>query len=92
MVNHEDSQDSLEHAMAVKARYEQELMRQPNVIGVGVGFRQRQGQMTDEVSIVVLVREKLTPQNLDDEEMLPSELDGVPVDVQSAGDVRALDA
>lgn len=80
----------LEHAMAVKAKYEDELMRQPNVIGVGVGYRQRQGVMTDEVSIVVLVREKLAPQSLNDDTILPSELDGVPVDVQAAGDVTAL--
>jgi hypothetical protein len=92
MVDQGDGQSSLDHAMAVKAKYEHELMQQPNVIGVGVGYRRRQGQMTDEVSIVVLVRQKLAPQNLNNGEMLPSELDGVPVDVQSAGDVTALDA
>jgi hypothetical protein len=92
MVDQGDGQSSLDHAMAVKAKYEHELMQQPNVIGVGVGYRMRGGEMTDEVTIVVLVRQKLMPQSLNSDEMLPAELDGVPVDVQAAGDVTALDA
>ncbi len=82
--------DALDRARAVKARYEGDLMRYPNVVGVGVGRRQRSGQTIDEICIVVMVRTKRSRDTLDPADLLPAELDGVPVDVQETGDIVAL--
>lgn len=78
-------------AAAVKAEYEEELLRYPNVIGVGVGHRCRRGEYTDEVCIVVIVTGKQPASALREEDLLPTELDGVPVDVLDVGPIVASD-
>lgn len=77
-------------ASMVKARYEHRLMRYPNVIGVGVGLRHQRGQVTNEVCIVVMVRHKVPPDDLDLNDRLPENLEGIPVDVLEVGDIEAL--
>jgi len=82
--------ESIARAQQIKAKYEKALMRKHNVVGVGVGFRERGGQVTDTVCIVVSVREKLPPDQLAPQDVIPSELEGVPVDVKVTGAFRAL--
>jgi hypothetical protein len=41
------------------------------------------------VAVVVLVRRKLPASQLSPEDRIPAQIDGVPVDVQEVGDVRA---
>jgi hypothetical protein len=84
------SSEAIARAQSVKAKYERELMRKRNVVGVGVGFEERAGKMTDVVCIVVSVREKLPLDQLAPKDVVPAELDGVPVDVQATGAFRAL--
>jgi hypothetical protein len=82
----------MEKLRAVKARHESELLRKANVVGVGIGFRKHRGEMTREPSIVVSVTYKVPAWALNPEDRIPRELDGVPVDVQAVGQLRALDA
>jgi len=84
------SPEAVARAQSVKAKYERELMRKRNVVGVGVGFEERAGQMTEIVCIVVSVRKKLPLDQLASKDVIPAELDGVPVDVQATGAFRAL--
>lgn len=79
----------IERARAVKAIHEQSLLAKPNVVGVGIGLRQREGQFSDEVCIVVSVRQKTPVEQLSPEDRIPALLDGVPVDVQVTGELRA---
>jgi hypothetical protein len=74
---------------AVKAKYERRLLRKKNVVGVGIGLRQRAGALTDEMVLTVMVREKQTLSALRPRDLIPSELDGVPVDVQEVGTIKA---
>ncbi len=76
-------------ARAVKAKYEAELMAHPGVVGVGIGLRQRGGELTNEVCIVVMVRRKIPRALLEESERLPHVLEGVPVDVQEVGEIEA---
>jgi len=78
---------NIERIRTVKAAHETELMAWPGVVSVGVGLRQRGGQISGEVCVVVMVRHKLPPADLRPADMLPAEVDGVPVDVQEAGDI-----
>ncbi len=84
------SPEAVARAQSVKAKYERELMRKRNVVGVGVGFEERAGRMTETVCIVVSVRKKLPLDQLAPKDVIPAELDGVPVDVQATGAFRAL--
>ena len=74
----------------VRARHERELLRYPNVVGVAVGVRVRQGTPTGEPCLVVLVERKLPADQLGPGELLPSEIEGVPVDVVESGRIRPL--
>lgn len=74
----------------VQVQHEAELMRYPNVIGVASGFRTRQGKPSGEHCLVIYVSKKLAPDALSENDTLPSNIDGVPVDVVDAGQVEAL--
>ena len=75
---------------AVKAKYEKRLLRKKNVVGVGVGFREKDGKLTEEMALTVLVRQKQSWSILRRRDRIPTELDGVPVDVKEVGTFKAL--
>lgn len=79
----------LEHIRSVKRAYEDELLSKANVVGVGVGLRQAHGKQTETPAIVVMVSQKLPPHRLDPQDLIPREIEGVPVDVQIVGEIRA---
>lgn len=81
--------DALERTQAVKQAHENELMARANVVGVGVGLIQRGGAHTRQVGIVVMVSRKRPASELAAKDLIPSELEGVPVDVQEVGEIRA---
>lgn len=84
-----DSHEKTLRAIHVKDAHEAELLGKANVLGVGVGMRQRRGQNTDEVAVVVLVTRKVPAVELAAADVIPPEIDGVPVDVLEVGAVRA---
>ena len=84
-----DLNEQIRHATDVQARYADSLMSLPNVVGVGVGFAQQGGQPTHDVAVVVMVDQKVPSAQLAPGERIPSELDGVRVDVQATGSFGA---
>jgi hypothetical protein len=84
------SEKAVQQAIAVKARHEARLMQKANVVGVGVGFREQGGKLTDQVALVVNVIRKLPEDQLAPEDLIPTEIEGVPVDVRETGEIRAL--
>jgi len=83
------SDQMIQRAQEVKRRHEQELLRKPNVVAVGVGFRSRGGHSTNEVCIVVSVKVKLAASQLKSTDVIPASIDNVPVDVIATGEIRA---
>jgi hypothetical protein len=80
----------LDRLRAIKAAHQADLMRKANVVGVGIGLRRRAGKPTDEPVIVVSVTHKVPLRQLAPDDAIPRELEGVPVDVQAVGELRAL--
>jgi hypothetical protein len=80
----------LDRVRAVKSVYEADLMRKANVVGVGIGLRQAGGKPTGEPAVVVSVTHKVPISQLTAGDVIPRELDGIPVDVQVVGELRAL--
>jgi hypothetical protein len=76
----------------VQHRHQDELLRYPNVVGVASGIRTRKGKPTGEVCLVVYVSRKQPKKTLKPDQVLPRSLDGVPVDVVEAGDLKTLPA
>jgi hypothetical protein len=81
--------DGIQQAARAKELHLPNLIDRPNVVGVGVGLRQRGGRLQDEVCVIALVRRKRPPTDLAPEALVPREVDGVPVDVLEVGDLRA---
>ncbi|MEU3462431.1 hypothetical protein ABZ721_21155 [Streptomyces sp. NPDC006733] len=73
-------------AKEARIRHESRLMQLANVTGVGTGRDERTG----EDLIVVFVSRKVPRAELRAEDVVPAELDGVPVQVLAVGDVTAL--
>ena len=83
-------QSDLEQVRAVKTAHEADLMRKANVVGVGIGLRQQGGKPTGGLAIVVSVTRKVHLSQLAPGDVIPRELDRIPVDVQVVGELRAL--
>jgi hypothetical protein len=79
-------------AAQIRSRHEAELLRYPNVIGIAEGLRTRRGQPTGEPCLVVYVERKIPRARLGKSEILPSDIEGVPVDVVEVGKVEPLPA
>lgn len=84
-----ESDELTRRAVRVRQQHEPALMAKANVLGVGVGLRQRSGASQTEVAVVVLVRHKVPIAQLAPQDRIPPEIEGVPVDVQEVGEVRA---
>lgn len=85
-----DMDAALAQAQAVKQRHEAGLLKKKNVVGVGVGFKHRGGQMTDVVAIVVNVQKKVPKSQLSKQDLIPEHLEGVPLDVIEVGSISAI--
>ena len=80
----------LEQVRVVKVAYEADLMRKANVVGVGIGLRQQGGKPTGKLAIVVSVTRKVPLSQVAPDDVIPRELEQIPVDVQAVGELRAL--
>ena len=80
--------NDLAYVKSVKAKYEVQLMRQPNVVGIGIGlvpkFALPPAPSQRTLGLIVNVSSKPTDPNL-----IPTELDGVPVSVKETKTIRA---
>jgi hypothetical protein len=79
----------MQKAIDAQARYTEMLMQKPHVVGVAVGIRETEGKSTGETCLIVMVDEKVPDEELAEEDRIPTELDGVPVDVQVTGTFEA---
>ena len=82
-------EEQMAKAQEVQAKYTDALMKKANVQGTAVGLAKSGGQYTDKVAIVVLVSKKVPLSQLAPQDVIPRELDGVPVDIQEIGFVQA---
>lgn len=74
----------------VLRRHEDELMRFANVVGVSQGVRTEQGIPTGEPAIIVYVSKKVPESELEADQVLPKEIEGIRVDVVQSGEIKAL--
>lgn len=85
-----DKMSMMQRAIDVQARHTEVLMELPNVVGVAVGKRERDGETTEETCLVVMVDRKFPLDELEPAAIIPTEIDGVPVDVREIGPFEAL--
>lgn len=73
---------ALERAERVRTIYQNLLLSKANVVDVNLGLRHTNGRRTDQLGLVVTVQHKLPKHLLSPADIIPSEIDGVPVDVR----------
>lgn len=74
------------------AKFKREILRKPNVVGVGVGFKETKGRRTGELCVVAMVRIKVPRAGLLPADLIPERLADVATDVVQVGELRALQA
>lgn len=67
-----------------------DILKRPNVVGVGIGYKTRAGRTLDALSIIAFVSKKLPPGQLAEADIVPSHVDGVETDVVEVGRIRPL--
>ena len=85
----QDMFSAYDRVSIVKEAFKEDLLAKSNVIGVGVGLREREGELTDEIVLVVLVTKKLPMTEIEPDDLIPTEIEGVPIDVQEVGEIAA---
>ena len=80
---------TMEKAREVKKRHEAELMKKSGVVGVAIGHRHIGDRKTDQLCIVCYVVEKRAEEDLKAEDIIPTEIEGVPIDVVESGRIQA---
>jgi hypothetical protein len=73
--------NELERAIAIKTEHSAAIRSRPSVTGIGYGWRRRGGDVTEDPVIRIYVDRKRPPESLSRDEMLPTEIDGIPTDV-----------
>jgi len=80
------SNPALERARQISRAHSDSLLAKPNVVAVGLGY---QKGSQSELTLVVMVEQKLPLSALAEDEIVPSEIDGLPVEVRVVGEVSA---
>ncbi len=81
---------TIEHIQQVKNQYQQRLLQLPNVVGVGIGYKETDGHFTDQLALIVNVSTKLPLAQLPPADVVPPQIEGVLTDVQETGPFKAL--
>ena len=85
----QDWKAATEHIMSVMQSHKDELLSKPHVVGVAVGFRQKDGNPTKTLALVVMVDQKVPPESLTQDQLIPVMIEDVPIDVQEVGEILA---
>lgn len=85
--------ESMRNVMAtvlqMKRQHERELMRKPNAVAVGIGYKISGGVQTDEPAVIVSVKQKVPLAQLSAADAVPKLVGGVQTDVIETGEIVA---
>jgi len=76
----------------IKKKYEKELLRKANVLGVMTGYKIKGAWKTDKLSVICLVEKKLPKEKLSKRDFVPETIKDIPTDVIEVGKIIALQA
>jgi hypothetical protein len=79
----------LARVKAVQDKYTQYLMEKPHVVGVGIGHLGSNGFRAGLLGLIVLVDQEIPDDQLDPEDRVPDEIEGIPVELQEVGRIEA---
>ena len=71
----------------IKEKYEDKLLKLPNVVGVEVGYNEVDGEETNELAIRVLVKKKVPESQLKNKHIIPKTVEGAKTDVDETDEI-----
>ena len=74
----------------IKKKYEKELLNKANVVGVMTGYKIKEEEKTDELSVVCMVEKKIRKRELKNRDLIPSKIKEIMTDVIEVGKIRTL--
>ncbi|UCD70633.1 MAG: hypothetical protein JSW70_06390 [Syntrophobacterales bacterium] len=80
----------MEEIRKVKDKHGAKIMAKKNVVGMGIGYKETKGAKTDHMALVVMVRRKVSVEQLRERDVIPAEIEGVITDVIEVGEIVAL--
>ena len=80
---------SMERARQVKQQYVNTLLAKKNVVACGIGYKETEGVITDELCIVVSVEKKMPLAQLTEADIVPQAVEDVKTDVLETGLIMA---
>ena len=86
MTSPEDAKAICECQLLGLEREGMDAATNPNVVGVGIGRKTVRGVATKDIALKVYVKQKIHPLLVRDEQVIPVEVEGVPTDVEEAGE------
>lgn len=86
------TQSYLSQARDIYRQVFSELLDRNNVLGVGLGYKVREGQVSDELSLIISVSQKLPLAQLTPQDLIPKAFQGLLTDVMETGRIRAFPA
>jgi len=81
---------TMSEAKKIREKFEKTLMGKKGVVGCAVGYKQIAGKKTDQICIVCYVIEKIPKDQLDEADLVPTMIEGIPADVIESGEMRVL--
>lgn len=82
-------EEQIQVTLQAQAAFENTLLAKENVVGVAVGLKESEGVRTEEMAVVVLVKEKVSSRDLPQSQVIPKQVDGVRTDVIAVGELWA---
>ena len=82
--------DTLSKAKKIRGKYEMTLLQKKGVVGCAVGYKQIAGKKTDQICIVCYVIKRIPENQLDEADLVPPMIEGIPTDVIESGEMRVL--
>lgn len=75
--------------LQAQQQFQLELLSKSGVVGVGIGYKNADEGESDELSVVAMVEQKKPLVAIQNEDLVPEELDGAKTDVIEVGVIRA---
>ncbi|MCU0480450.1 MAG: S1 family peptidase [Anaerolineae bacterium] len=85
----EDNSAIFQLIFKIQEFIQEEMLKKSHVVGVAAGFKETEGTLTDQPSLVVLVDEKRPLSEIDNQDRVPKDIEGVKTDVYVVGKLRA---
>jgi len=74
----------------LKKKYEQKLLFLPNVVGVGIGYKETKNISTERLCLKVYVKKKIPESQLRREHLIPKKIENIETDVEEIGTLKGL--